>query len=62
MLMNELVPLLPEERRTDALLIARCMAIVEREAKTGTPPEHELRVLYAAGTNKMNCCTASPAN
>ena len=26
-------------------------AIVEREAKTGTPPEHELRVLCAAGTD-----------
>ena len=49
--MNELVPRLPEERRTDALPIARCMAIAEREAKTGTTPEHEFRVLYGAGTD-----------
>src|SRR5262249_59446975 len=48
MLLNELVPLLPEERRADALLIARCMAIAEREAETGRTLEHELRLLYGA--------------
>ena len=47
-LLSELVPLLPEERRVDALLIARCMAIAEREAETGRSPEHELRLLYGA--------------
>jgi hypothetical protein len=50
-LMNELVPLLPEERRTDALLTARRMAITERAAETETTLEHELRVLYGAGTD-----------
>ena len=50
-LLHELLPLLPEERRTDALLVARCIAIAEREAKTGTNPGHELRVLYDTGTD-----------
>jgi hypothetical protein len=31
-LLNELMPLLPEEGRPDALLVARCMAIVQQEA------------------------------
>ena len=48
MLLSELVPLLPEERRADALLIARCMAIAEREAETDQSPEHELRLLNGA--------------
>ena len=26
-LLNELMPLLPQERRSDALLVAKCMAI-----------------------------------
>ena len=47
-LLSELVPLLPEERRVDALLIAKCMAIAEREAENGQSPEHELRLLYGA--------------
>jgi hypothetical protein len=32
-LTTELLPLLPEERRPDALLVANCMAIAEREAE-----------------------------
>ena len=48
-LLRELLPLLPEERRLDALLVARCMAIAEREAETGEAPERELRNLYGAG-------------
>ena len=32
-LVNELTPLLPEERRPDALLVAKCMAIAQREAE-----------------------------
>src|SRR5271169_3674113 len=32
-LINELMPLLPEERRPDALLAAKCMAIAQREAE-----------------------------
>jgi hypothetical protein len=51
MLMNELVLLLPEESRTDLPLIARCMAIAEREAQTGTTLEHEFRVLYGTSTD-----------
>ncbi|HEU0217783.1 MAG TPA: DUF6285 domain-containing protein [Stellaceae bacterium] len=42
-LLRELTPLLPEERREDALLVARCMAIAKREAETGEIPELELR-------------------
>jgi hypothetical protein len=49
-LMRELLPLLPEERRDDALLVARCMAIAQREAETGAAPDHELRILYGDGT------------
>ena len=48
-LLRELMPLLPEERRPDALLVARCMAIAEREAETGESPERELQDLYGAG-------------
>ena len=50
-LLNELTPLLPEERRADALLVARCMAIAQREAATGETSEHELRLFYGAGTD-----------
>jgi len=49
--MNELVLLLPEESCTDPPLIARCMAIAERAAQTGTTLEHEFRVLYGARTD-----------
>ena len=50
-LTTELLPLLPEERQPDALLVAKCMAIAEREAELGETPEHELRILYGAGTD-----------
>jgi len=50
-LLNELTPLLPEERRPDALLVARCMAIVQREAEARETPEHHLRELYSADTD-----------
>jgi hypothetical protein len=33
MLLDELMPLLPEERRPDALLVAKCMAIAQNEAE-----------------------------
>jgi len=53
-LLRELLPLLPEKRRPDALLVARCMAIAEREAETEEAPEHELQDLYGAGdTNEL---------
>jgi hypothetical protein len=50
-LLHELAPLLPEERRADALLIARCMAIAEREAEAEEIREHELGLFYGAGTD-----------
>jgi hypothetical protein len=43
-LLDELLPLLPEERRLDALLVANCMAIAEREAE-GVPEGLILREL-----------------
>jgi hypothetical protein len=33
-LVNDLLPLLPTERRLDALLVANCIAVAEREAST----------------------------
>ena len=50
-LLHELAPLLPEERRSDALLVARCMEIAQREAATGETQEHELPPFYGAGTD-----------
>ena len=47
-LAHELAPLLPEERRPDALLIARCMAIAEHEMATEEAPLRELRSLYGS--------------
>jgi len=49
-LLSELMPLLPEDRRPDALLVARCIAIAQREAKTRAAPDPELRVLYGSGS------------
>ena len=49
-LLHELTPLLPEERRQDALLVANCMAIAEREAAAAEVPAQavlgELKMLY----------------
>jgi hypothetical protein len=45
-LANELMPLLPEERRPDPLLVVKCMAIAAREAAAEEAPMHELRLLY----------------
>jgi len=50
-LTSELMPLLPEEHHPDALRVARCMAIAQREAETAETPEHEFRDLYGAGTD-----------
>ena len=41
-LLNDLRPLLPPERRLDALLVANSMAIAEREAAAGSEPEREV--------------------
>jgi hypothetical protein len=42
-LLNELMPLLPEECRQDALLVAKCMAIAQREAEA--PVEEKRAIL-----------------
>ena len=47
-LVRELAPLLPEERRPDALLVARCMAIAEHEAAAEEAPLCGLRSLYGS--------------
>jgi hypothetical protein len=51
-LLEELMPLLPSERRLDALLIGNCLAIAAREAAAGAGPmpaiDAELRSLYEA--------------
>jgi hypothetical protein len=50
-LLNDLLPLLPPERRLEALLVANCMAIAEREAVGAEAAEtivHELERLYVS--------------
>ena len=53
-LLNDLMPLLPRERRLDTLLVANCMAIAEREAVAGREPAQEtaraLEMLYGEAT------------
>ena len=44
-LLNDLMPLLPPERRFEALLVANCMAVAEREANTDVPESAVLREL-----------------
>ena len=44
-LLNDLLPLLPQERRFEALLVANCMAIAEREAGTDGPKDAIFREL-----------------
>jgi Domain of unknown function (DUF6285) len=41
-LLNDLMPLLPEEARLDARLVANSMAIAEREAAAGEEPAQEI--------------------
>jgi hypothetical protein len=50
-LLDELLPLLPAARRIDALLVANCLAIAEREAMLGAAPAaaaREVAKLYRA--------------
>src|SRR5215831_557972 len=53
-LLNDLMPLLPQDRRLDALLVANSMAIAEREAIEGEAPAQavirELESLYGDAT------------
>jgi Domain of unknown function (DUF6285) len=52
-LLADLLPLLPEEHRLDARLVANAMAVAEREAAAGDTPERaiarELEMLYRDG-------------
>jgi len=56
-LTNELMLLLPEERRPDALLVARCMVIAQREAEV-SPEERpailrEIEMLCGQGVDAL---------
>jgi aminoglycoside phosphotransferase (APT) family kinase protein len=57
-LLNDLAPLLPAERRLDALLVANCMAIAEREAAADVAPAEasirELELLSAPLTPALS--------
>lgn len=50
-LLNDLMPLVPQERRLDALLVANCMAVAEREGEAGEGPAQtivrELEMFYS---------------
>jgi hypothetical protein len=49
-LISELMPLLPQERKTDALLVAEAIALAARDAEDGDEPMHatfrQLKTLY----------------
>jgi hypothetical protein len=57
-LLNDLMPLLPEEHRLDARLVANSMAIAEREAALGKHPGsqilRELEMLYGPGEGERD--------
>lgn len=55
-LVNDVLPLLPQERRLDALLVANCMAIAAREADAGDSPSivRELKLLSAPLTPALS--------
>ncbi|MDC0033263.1 DUF6285 domain-containing protein [Alphaproteobacteria bacterium] len=60
LLREELVPLLPEERRYDALMVANAMAIAARQIAFGDAPErHELQDLddLLGGTKNKDSTT-----
>ena len=56
-LMNELMPLLPEECRPDALLVATCMAIAQQEAEApaevGRPILRQIELLCGQGVDVL---------
>jgi hypothetical protein len=56
-LTTELLPLLPDERRPDALLVAKCMAIAEREGETRAEEEQailrEIETLCGRGADVL---------
>lgn len=47
-LLEELLPLIPDERRIDVLMIANAMGIAAREARAGDAPLHEALARLAA--------------
>jgi hypothetical protein len=52
-LLDELLPLLPEERRLDARLVANAMAVAERGAEVSfVPILAELQSFYGEGTQR----------
>jgi hypothetical protein len=53
LLPNELMRMLPEDRRQDARLVARCMATAQVEAETGETLDHELRTLYGIDPDEL---------
>jgi len=57
MLINELMPLLPEERRPDALLVAKFMVVAQREAEAPAEMERailrEIELLCGPGSEAM---------
>jgi hypothetical protein len=63
-LVNELTPLLPEERRADARLIAECMAVAARAGEAGNEPMQtisgELETLYRDALTHPPLWTGSP--
>ena len=48
MLLDELLPLLPEGRRLDARLVAQAMAVAERESASGEAPPKAATAAFAA--------------
>jgi len=56
-LLNELMPLLPQERRSDALLVAKCMAIAQQEAEVpaeeGQAILREIELLCGQGADAL---------
>ena len=56
-LLNELMPLLPPERRSDALLVAKCMAIAQQEAEVpaeeGQAMLGEIELLCGQGADAL---------
>jgi hypothetical protein len=60
-LLDELLPLLPEERRLDARLVANAMAVAERGAEVSfVPILTELQGFYGEGTHGI-CRSGSRA-
>jgi hypothetical protein len=56
-LLNELMPLLPQARRSDALLVAKCMAIAQQEAEVpaeeGQAMLREIELLCGQGADTL---------